>query len=111
TLGVAADSYATNVEKLDISVVELLSENLKSRANQGALSRIDLGVSSLLNSSNRSLGLEVLEELLKRFSQSVVLKNFQSARSVITSSSGLQSYVVTRWLASGDPVLCEAAAD
>jgi hypothetical protein len=111
TLGVAADSYATNVEKLDISVVELLSENLKSRANEGALSRIDLGVSSLLNSSNRSLGLEVLEELLKRFSQSVVLKNFQSAKSVITSSSGLQSYVVTRWLASGDPILCEAAAD
>jgi hypothetical protein len=111
TLGVAAGRYAMDVDKLDISLVELLSENLKSRANEDALSHIDLGVSSLLNSSNRSLGLEVLEELLKRFFQSVKLKDFQSAKSVIVSSIGLRSYVVTRWLGSADPILCEAAAD
>lgn len=111
TLGVAAGIYATDVKKLDISLVELLSENLKSRATEGALSHIDLGVSSLLNSSTRSLGLEVLEELLKRFSKNVALKDFQSAKSAITSSSALRSYVVTRWLASGDPILCEAAAN
>ena len=111
TLGMAAGIYAVDVDKLDISLVEMLSEYLKSRANEGALSHIDLGVSSLLNSSNRCLGLEVLEELLRRFSQSVVLKNFQSTKTVIASSSELRSYVVTRWLASGDPILCEAAAD
>lgn len=111
TIGVAAGIYATDAKKLDVSLVELLSENLKSRANEGALSRIDLGVSSLLNSNNRSLGPEVLEELLKRFSKSVALKDFQSAKSAIASSIELRSYVVTRWLASGDPILCEAAAD
>jgi hypothetical protein len=111
TLEVAADNYARNAEKLDISLINLLSENLKSRANEAALSHIDLGVSSLLSSSNHSLGLEVLEEFLKRFSESVALKDFQSAKSTIASSNALRSYAVTRWLASGDPILCAAAAD
>lgn len=111
TLGVAAESYATDVEKLDLSLVGLLSEVLKARASENKLSHLDLGIASLLETTNWSVGLEVLEELLKRFSRSVVLKNFRHAKSAIASSEVLRSRVVTRWLASGDQILCEAAAD
>lgn len=111
TLSVAADIFATDVEKLDIHLVELVSKDLKSRVSASAVPRIDLGVSSLLNSGNRSLGLEILEELLRRLADGTGLKDFQSVESTVASSSELRSFVVTRWLASGDRILCEAAAD
>ncbi len=42
TLGVAAENYARDAEKLDVSLVGLLSDVLKTRASENNLSHLDL---------------------------------------------------------------------
>jgi hypothetical protein len=111
TLGVAAQNYAKDAEKLDISLLSLLSDVLKTRASETNVSHIDLGIASLLETTNWTIGVEVLDELLKRFSESVTLKDFQCSKGTIAGSDTLRSRVVTRWLASGNPIFCKAAED
>lgn len=111
TLGVAAENYARDAEKLDVSLVGLLSDVLKTRASENNLSHLDLGIASLLDTTNWSIGMDVLDELLRRFSKTVKFKDFQSSRAKIATSDTLRSRAVTRWLASGEYTLCEAAAD
>jgi hypothetical protein len=111
TLGVAAENYARDAEKLDISLVGLLSDVLKTRASENNLSHLDLGIASLLETTNWSTGMDVLDELLKRFSKNVKLKDFQYSKGTIAASDVLRSRAVTRWLASGNQILCEAAED
>lgn len=111
TLGVAAENYARDAEKLDISLVGLLSDVLKNRASENNLSHLDLGIASLLETTNWSTGMDVLDELLKRFSKDVKLKDFQCSKGTITASGTLRSRALTRWLASDNQILCEAAED
>jgi hypothetical protein len=111
TLSVAAENYATSAEKLDISLVSLLSDALKTRASENNLAHLDMGIASLLDTTNWSVGMDVLDELLRRFSKTVKFKDFQSSRAKIATSDTLRSQAVTRWLASGEYTLCEAAAD
>lgn len=111
TLGVAAENYARDAEKLDNLLIGLLSDALKTRASENNLSHLDLGIASLLQTAKWSIGIEMLDELLRRFSKSVTLKEFQCSQGTITASEKLRSRVVTRWLASGHQVLCEAAED
>jgi hypothetical protein len=110
TRGVAADCYAKDAEKYDVSVLELLTTTFVSRVNGARLDNLDIGISSLLQSNNRAYGVELLESLLRRFYREKELKDFQFSKSTILASEELRSYAVTRWLISADAALCEAAA-
>jgi hypothetical protein len=113
TLYAAARAFAYETKTLGRSLIALVSEHLKAKAtDNGQLWQwIDFGVSSLLESDDRDVALPVLEEVLKRFPSSAELKQFQCCQGTIDSSPGLRSYIVTRWLASGDMALSKAAGD
>jgi hypothetical protein len=111
-LGVAAESFATNADKLPLCVLEVLSTQLKARAqsDEGILSCVDMGVSTLLESDRRVLAVDLLEALLMRLREKISIKDFSTSQGVIAASVNLRSFAVTRWLNTGEHPLCEAAA-
>lgn len=113
TLGPVAQAYAFKRDTLTPAFLTLLANYLKTNVTQNAqvLQWVDFGVSCRLNTTDRNEALEILEEVLRRFPGSIEIKSFGCCESSIDSSPQLRSFVVTRWLASGEGVLCGAAGD
>jgi hypothetical protein len=113
TLDAASKALAFRSEILGPPLIELLAGHLREvpLANAGTVRQIDFGISSLLNSTSRDVVLSLLETILRRGSSDKQLKEFACTKSMILASSVLLSKVVTRWIATGEHALCEAAAN
>jgi hypothetical protein len=113
TIDAASNSLASRSEKLGQPLVALLAGHLREvpLENAGTIQKIDLGISVLLNSASGDVVISLLEAILLRNPLDKQLKKFASARSTILTSRDLLSKVVTRWIATGEKVLCNAAAD
>jgi len=112
-LDAASSAFVSRPERLGPQLIELLAGRLRDvpLANSGTIDKIDLGISSLLNSASRDVVLSLLEAILRRSPSDKQLKKFGSARAAILASPALLSKALTRWLASGEAALCNAAAD
>lgn len=113
TLGAFAQAYAFKKDALAPAFLTLLTNYLKANVTQNAqvLQWVDFGVSSRLHTTDRNEALEILEEVLRRFPGSIEIKSFGCCESSIGSSPQVRSFIVTRWLASGEAALCDAAGD
>jgi len=113
TLGAVAQAYAFKRDSLAPAFLMLLTNYLKANVTQNAqvLQWVDFGVSSRLSTTDRNEAFEILEEVLRRFPGSIEIKSFGCCESSISSSLQLRSFIVTRWWASGEAALCDAAGD
>jgi hypothetical protein len=113
TLDAASNALVSRSEKLGQPLIEILAGHLKkvSLANARTIHQIDLGISVLLNSASRDVVLSLLETILRRSPSDKRLKKFASAKAAILASPALLSKTLTRWIASGETALCNAAAD
>jgi hypothetical protein len=113
TLDAASSALVSRSENLGQPLIEILAGRLKevSLANAHTINQIDLGISILLNSANRDVVLSLLEAILRRSPSNKQLKKFGSAKAAILASPALLSKTLTRWIASGETALCNAAAD
>jgi hypothetical protein len=113
TLDAASSAFVSRSEKLGQPLIEILAGRLKevSLTNANTIHQIDLGISVLLNSASRDVVLSLLEAILRRSPSDKQLKKFASAKAAILASPALLSKILTRWIASGETALCNAAAD
>ena len=112
-LDAASSAFVSRSERLGPRLIELLAGRLREvpLANSGTIDKIDLGISSLLNSASQDVVLSLLEAILRCSPSDKQLKNFANAKYTILTSPTLLSKVVTRWIASGEVTLCKGAAD
>lgn len=113
TLDAASRALAFRSERFGLAIVELLSGHLKDvpLENSGTIRNIDFGVSSFLESTGRDVVLHLMESVLRRAPSKGQMKSFPHSTSQILAKPALLSKIVTRWLCTGEPALCKAAAD
>lgn len=108
TLHAASTVFGSHTNKLQPSILELLISQLMhvNPEHKGTIDNIDYGISHLLKTDSLK-AIQVLEELLLAYPDKLKLKTFDSAMAEIRANPFLISKVTTRWLLSGEFVLCE----
>ena len=89
---------------LDVFVVELLRVNPE---NKGTLNKIDYGISQLLEHNTWDKGIEFLEKLLLKNSETLSLAELESTSHELFRNVDALSRLTTNWFLKGNPVLCD----
>ena len=108
-LHAASEIFGFRTSRLSPDLLALVLEHLAQVevANKGTLDNIDYGVAHLLREDDSTRGLAFLETVLRENSEELEVSAFDDSVRAIRETPGLRTRIATRWLLSGETVLCE----